>query len=86
MSSIRFRRITILTGEHDFGAIELNGERYFFKIDYYDETLSFGSPDAADPTKTTRVLTVRWTSKEKDGAKAAAVAIVRKRSISGARP
>jgi hypothetical protein len=43
---------------HDFGAVDLEGERYFFKIDYYDLTLEFGSDDPADPTKTTRVLTL----------------------------
>ena len=45
-------------GEHDFGAIEHNGQRIFWKIDYYDKTLSFGSENPADPTVTTRVLTV----------------------------
>jgi len=44
--------------EHDFGAIEIAGERYFFKIDYYDRMLSAGSPDAADPAVTVRVLTI----------------------------
>lgn len=45
-------------GEHDFGAFEHNGERYFFKIDYYDKTLKFGSDDPANPDKTARVLTI----------------------------
>jgi hypothetical protein len=44
--------------EHDFGAIELNGEKYFWKIDYYDRELRFGSEEPADPEKTTRVLTI----------------------------
>jgi hypothetical protein len=44
--------------EHDFGAIELNGEKYFWKIDYYDRELRFGSVEPADPEKTTRVLTI----------------------------
>ena len=34
------------------------GERYFFKIDYYDKNTEFGSPDPADPAVTTRVLTI----------------------------
>jgi Protein of unknown function (DUF3768) len=45
-------------GEHDFGSIEHNGNRIFWKIDYYDKTLEFGSKDPADPGKTTRVLTI----------------------------
>ena len=45
-------------GEHDFGAIELQGERFFFKLDYYDPELRFGSEDPADPEKTARVLTI----------------------------
>ncbi|HKH80318.1 MAG TPA: DUF3768 domain-containing protein [Methylovirgula sp.] len=45
-------------GEHDFGAIEIADQTFFFKIDYYDRSLTFHSPDAADPAVTTRVLTV----------------------------
>ena len=45
-------------GEHDFGAVECQGERALFKIDYYDKTMDYGSEDPADPEKTTRVLTV----------------------------
>ena len=45
-------------GEHDFGSFELAGHKLFWKIDYYDRNLEFGSPDPADPTKTTRVLTI----------------------------
>jgi hypothetical protein len=29
-------------GEHDFGAVSVRGEKYFWKIDYYDETWEFG--------------------------------------------
>lgn len=45
-------------GEHDFGALEVEGERLFWKIDYYDRSLSARSPDPTDPSVTTRVLTV----------------------------
>lgn len=45
-------------GEHDFGAIDHAGTRYFWKIDCYDADLRFGSPDPADPAVTTRVLTI----------------------------
>ena len=45
-------------GEHDFGAFELTGRRFFWKIDYYARDLKWGSEDPADPKKTTRVLTI----------------------------
>ena len=45
-------------GEHDFAGFELNGQKYFWKIDYYDERMKWGSDDPADPKKTTRVLTI----------------------------
>lgn len=44
--------------EHDFGGFAHNGERYFWKIDYYDLAKKYGSPDPADPAVTCRVLTV----------------------------
>jgi Protein of unknown function (DUF3768) len=44
--------------EHDFGNIELEGDRYFWKIDYYALDLESGSEDPADPEKTARVLTI----------------------------
>ena len=45
-------------GEHDFGSFEIEGETYFFKIDYYALDMDGGSEDPADPEKTTRVLTI----------------------------
>jgi hypothetical protein len=44
--------------EHDFGSFAINGERIFWKIDYYDRTMTEGSLDPSDPAVTTRVLTV----------------------------
>ena len=44
--------------EHDFGSFEVEGEKYFWKIDYYTLGLDGGSEDPADPEKTTRVLTI----------------------------
>jgi hypothetical protein len=44
--------------EHDFGTFELDGEKLFWKIDYYDLKGEFGSEDPSDPKKTLRVLTV----------------------------
>ncbi|MDX2271014.1 MAG: DUF3768 domain-containing protein [Cyanobacteriota bacterium] len=49
-------------GEHDFGAIDYNGEKYFWKIDYYDQSLKYLSPDPADLTQTRRVLTLMHSS------------------------
>jgi hypothetical protein len=45
-------------GEHDFGAFEIEEQQFFWKIDYYDERMKWGSDDPSDPTKTTRVLTI----------------------------
>lgn len=45
-------------GEHDFGAFEIDGQRLFWKIDYYDPNLAMASPDPADPAVTRRVLTL----------------------------
>lgn len=50
--------MTTPPGEHDFGAVEIEGETFFWKIDYYDETMSYLSPDPADPTITNRVMTI----------------------------
>ena len=48
--------------EHDFGAIDLDGERFFFKIDYFDLTRALYSTDPADPAVTERVLTIMLAS------------------------
>jgi len=46
-------------GEHDFGILTLaNSKKVYFKIDYYDAQMEFGSEDPADTKKTTRVLTL----------------------------
>ena len=44
--------------EHDFGVFEAEGQTIFFKIDYYDNSLSHHSPDPTDVTVTKRVITV----------------------------
>jgi Protein of unknown function (DUF3768) len=49
-------------GEHDFGSFDIDGERIFFKIDYYDLARVRHSEDPADPSKTERVLTIMLAS------------------------
>jgi Protein of unknown function (DUF3768) len=44
--------------ERDFGLIEDGDVRCIWKIDYYDQDMELMSPDPADPSVTTRVLTV----------------------------
>ncbi len=44
--------------EHDFGSFEADGQTIFFKIDYYDKSLTYHSPDAADGSVTERVITI----------------------------
>lgn len=44
--------------EHDFGSFEAEGKMIFFKIDYYDTTLNYGSPNPADAAVTERIITV----------------------------
>ncbi len=44
--------------EHDFGSFEADGQKIFFKIDYYDKTRTYHSPDPSDPSVTERVITI----------------------------
>src|SRR6266404_53621 len=44
--------------EHDFGTFEVDGHRLFFKIDYFDSTLTCHSPDPSDAGVTERVITI----------------------------
>lgn len=45
-------------GEHDFGKISTWEFEVFWKFDYYDLDMQMASLDPADPTITTRVLTI----------------------------
>jgi Protein of unknown function (DUF3768) len=53
-------------GEHDFGAFEFDGQKIFWKIDYYDRasfhSREVGSEDPSDPARTMRVLTIMLAS------------------------
>jgi hypothetical protein len=45
-------------GEHDFGAVCVDGVTLWFKIDVYDAGYEFGAEDPADPVASRRVLTI----------------------------
>lgn len=54
-------------GEHDFGSFDYDGNRIFWKIDYYDRSSfgtgrDMGSEDPSDPARTLRVLTIMLAS------------------------
>ena len=44
--------------EHDFGSVLVDGQKVFWKIDYYGTDMTTGSPDPSDPHETTRVMTI----------------------------
>ena len=47
--------------EHDFAKVIVDNISVFFKIDYYDKSLQFGSPNPADQSITERVMTIMLT-------------------------
>lgn len=46
--------------EHNFGAFDFKGQKIFWKIDYYDLSLTGGSEDPSNSDLTTRVLTIMF--------------------------
>lgn len=44
--------------ERDIAAVTVRETKLFFKIDYYDSNVEYGSEDPADAAMTTRVLTI----------------------------
>ena len=44
--------------KHDFGSFKVDGHAIFFKIDYFDKSRNYHSPDASDPSVTERVITI----------------------------
>lgn len=48
--------------ERDFGAFDHDGEKIFWKIDYFARDLCHGSEDPSDPRQTVRVLTIMLAS------------------------
>lgn len=49
-------------GEHDFGAVEIEGQKVFWKIDCYDPSCTNGSENPANEALTHRVLTIMLAS------------------------
>lgn len=45
-------------GEHDFGAVALFGDQYFWKIDYFDLDYHRHSVEPANALVTNRVMTI----------------------------
>jgi hypothetical protein len=43
--------------EHDYGSFEFEGEKYLWKIDYFDASYEYGAEDPSDPS-TRRVMTI----------------------------
>jgi hypothetical protein len=44
--------------ERDYGAFDLSGREWWFKIDYFNLNMDAASEDPADPAKTKRIMTV----------------------------
>jgi hypothetical protein len=49
--------------EHDWAGFTLNGQLFFWTIDYHDETCTYRSKDPCDELVTTRVLTLMLAQK-----------------------
>ena len=49
-------------GEHDMGMFKVEDLSFMWKIDYYDVSMQYASPDPADPSVTKRVLTIMLSS------------------------
>ena len=49
-------------GDRSFGIVTVQGERLYWKIDYYDADQEQGSDDPSDPGRTHRVLTILFPS------------------------
>jgi hypothetical protein len=56
-----FNRFTIENDpheEHDFGAVTVGSQTFYWRIDTYDRNMESTSEDPSDPAKTTRVLVI----------------------------
>ena len=57
-----FTKVNDPYNEHDFGSFDYNGEKIYWKIDYYDKDYQFYSADPSNPDITNRVMTVMLAS------------------------
>jgi hypothetical protein len=46
--------------EHDFAKVIYDSESFYWKIDYYDQQLTYHSENPADENKTIRVITIAY--------------------------
>ena len=58
MQAVRQCTFTPDSPERDMAWFEIDGHRAMFKIDYYDESMEWASPDPSDASITIRVVTV----------------------------
>lgn len=45
-------------GTHEMGSFQIEGKTVWFKLDLYDESYEYGSPEPTDVAQTRRVLTI----------------------------
>jgi hypothetical protein len=50
--------------DHEFGTLDVEGQKIFWRIEHYDRTFRKASPDPANPRKTVRVLRIGLMSEE----------------------
>lgn len=62
MRALRECTFTSSSPERDMAWFEIDDHRLMLKIDYFDESMDFGSPDPADGSITVRVVTVMLVS------------------------
>ena len=48
--------------EHDFGIVMYDGDKWFWKIDYFDTEFEDGAEDPSDPRYCLRLLTILHSS------------------------
>lgn len=58
LQELRRHSFTADCPERDRGSFTVDDTEVFFRIDYYDPALEWGSEDPADASRTTRVLTL----------------------------
>lgn len=62
MRALRECTFTTSSPERDMAWFEIDDHKLMLKIDYFDESMDFGSPDPADASITVRVVTIMLVS------------------------